>query len=585
MSTTGVRQAAVGARTAGLERRFGDPADPANPLGWAQFLRAAGRGEPLAGAERMLDAYGLNAEFVPRALGGRFDGPDGLGRVMRAVFRRDASLGLGYGMTSFLAAAVVWAAGSDEQRAEVASVLLAGGRLSSVYPEFSRGNLFLSNGFTARTRHGGYLLDGTKSAVNNAGRAARLVVFARTPEHGPGRHTAFLLDPAQLPPGSWRLLPRRPTTGVRGCLVAGIEFTGCPVPADAVLGRPGEGTALARQVFPVTRAAGPSMALGCADTALRTAVAFAHRAAGGRPALCGSRDRRALTAAFADLLTGDCLALVAARAAHLIPVDSALYAAAAKYLLPSMLTETVYDLSVVLGAESYVATGPYGSFAQNLRDLPMIGLGHAGTAACQATIVQQLHRPAAPAVGGQPPCPTALFRVEDDPFAPPLHWDALALGTQTSGPDTLTASLEGLAREAVDAAAGEHRTLLAGLAGALVAEGHRLRERYRRLRDRAGGDALAGAGGCALADRYALVLAGAACLGVWRHGAGFPDAGAFAGRPEWPVAALRRIVRRLGAPVPALPRAVEDRLLHEVLARFEEGRSYDLHRTRLGGEE
>ena len=144
---------------------------------------------------------GLNAEFVPREFGGRLGRLDALARVMRAVFRRDASLGLGYGMISFLAAAVVWTSGSEAQRRAVARLLLNGGRLCSAYPEPARGNAFLRNGFTAARDGDGFVLDGRKEALANVCRASSLVVFARTKERGPGGHTAFLLDLPELAPG------------------------------------------------------------------------------------------------------------------------------------------------------------------------------------------------------------------------------------------------------------------------------------------------------------------------------------------------------------------------------------------------
>ena len=59
-------EAAVVGRVADLERRFGDPWDPANELGHAQILAAELRQVPQEAAEALLDAVRLNAEFVPR---------------------------------------------------------------------------------------------------------------------------------------------------------------------------------------------------------------------------------------------------------------------------------------------------------------------------------------------------------------------------------------------------------------------------------------------------------------------------------------------------------------------------------------
>ncbi|MFK8849740.1 acyl-CoA dehydrogenase family protein [Streptomyces sp. Ac-502] len=382
-------------RVARLERGFGDPDDPGNPLGAAQFVRADAGRRLLPAAEALLDGFRLQAEIVPEELGGRLGRLDVLARVLRAVFRRDAALGLACGTGPYLAAAAVWAGGSARQRHRTADLLLSGGRMACAYPQPAEGNAFLHNGFTASPDGAGYLLDGRKEALNNAARAASLLLFARVDEPGGSGHRAFLIDAPQADAPGFRLLPRRSTTGVRGCLVHGLEFTRYPVTADRQLG-PGTGTGtgtgaeLAARAFPVIRSTGPSMALGCADTTLRTAVAFAR--ARGRASVRAPRTRQALQDAFSDLLLCDALALVATRAAHLLPRESATLSAVVKYLLPMFLTETAYDLSAVLGAESYARQGAYAAFQKALRDLPMIGLGPAGSAASRAAVADLLSR-------------------------------------------------------------------------------------------------------------------------------------------------------------------------------------------------
>lgn len=76
-----------------LEQRLGDPFDDANPVGFAALLRADERGEMCAAGERALDEHGLNADFVPIALGGRLSRIDDLVAALRAVYRRDPAWG------------------------------------------------------------------------------------------------------------------------------------------------------------------------------------------------------------------------------------------------------------------------------------------------------------------------------------------------------------------------------------------------------------------------------------------------------------------------------------------------------------
>ncbi|MFE3140647.1 acyl-CoA dehydrogenase family protein [Streptomyces scopuliridis] len=566
-------------RAADLERRFGAPGDPDNPLGADRVLAADDARVLLPEAERMLDDFGLAAEFVPASLGGRLESLDGLARVARTVFRHDPALGAGYGLTAFPAAVAVWLAGAPEQRHGTARRLLDGGRICAAYPEPTRGNAFLRNDFTAVRDGDGFVLDGGKTAFNNVARAGSLVVFARTngqetsTSTNSGSGSAFLLDLQDLPPDGFRMLPRRATVGLPGCSIGGIEFLDCPVPSTALLGGFGDGTALAAHATLITRAVQPSMTLGCADTALRTAVAFASASrAGRRSRLRTPRVDTVLTGAFADLLMCDSLALAASRAAHLRPRASIVYSAVTQYLLPRVLTETVQSLSAVLGSESYATGGTLGLFRRTVRDLPMIGLGHAGSAVCLADVVARLPELSGAWRGGDE-APAALFRTEPGPlpscFGPPPHAAA-------PPGDPLAATVRAAAAEWADSGRADGR-LLAVLTRALAAELERLRAWCAGAHPT--DPARHGAPGYAVADRYATVLAGAACLGVRRHRS--PGEDPFLDDPAWLVTVLARVLRRLGVPSPAPGSGIRDRLLGEVVSRFDGARGYDLYATRV----
>ncbi|MEV5341276.1 acyl-CoA dehydrogenase family protein [Streptomyces sp. NPDC052676] len=569
-NTVDSSEAAVQERIARLEHDFGDLDDPGNPLGAEQFLAADERRELLPAAERLLDAFGLNAEFVPTELGGRLDRLDALARVLRAVFRRDAALGLGYGLTSYLAAVVVWAGGTPRQRRDTADLLLTDGRMACAYPEPPQGNDFLRNRLTALPDGDGYRLSGRKEALNNAARAGALVLFAHTPDG----LSAFLAPGPAHPDGqSPRLLPRRPTVGVRGCAIQGLAFDGHRLDAGRLLGPVGGGARLAELVFPLTRSAGLSMALGCADTALRTATAFArsHRSR-SRASLHSGRTRTALVNAFADLMVCDCLSLVATRAAHLLPRESRTLGAVAKYLLPTILTETMDDLSIVLGSEAYAAGGSYGIFRKTARDLPMIGLGSAGASASRTAIVAQLLRLPLLAGGGTEEI-AGLFR----PFDARLPACRPADNEPPPDRDSLLGSLEEAARDAAAGWSGEFAGPLEEAAAVLVAHARALREGCEELAARPAGSPVSPRA-YALADRYALLVAGAACLGVWRHR---PERG-FLADPVWAAMALTRIACRLDKAAGRAPAAGLDRMLVELLHRFDDARSYDLYATAIG---
>jgi alkylation response protein AidB-like acyl-CoA dehydrogenase len=559
-------------RPAALETLLGDPEDDTNPLGTARALAADAAGELHAEAEAALDRFGFNAEFVPSRLGGRLDRLDVLVRMLRPVFRRDIALGLGYGATTFVSAVNLWLAGSPGQQRAAADLLLNNGRLTLANPEFAHGNALARNGFRARAVPGGFRLNGVKAVINNGDRSAAAVVFARTAE-GTGRdYSALLVDLGGAPPGAVSRLDRKRLSGVPGCRMTGLRFDDCPVPGSALLGPAGGGVELALRAFQVTHSVMPSVLVGIGEAALRTVVGYARQEK-LFPYVGGRRPHAAevLGNALTDLLIADCLALTAVRAVHVLPDQTSVYAAALKYLLPTLLDDLTRELSVVMGRWSYIPQGRFGIFAKHIRDMRVLNQGRAAAIACQATIVPQLHVLARHSWYRDGTAPAALF----DPYAglPPLDVDRLVLA---SGHDSVSAELVAAAEEldAGSPVAAVARDLCRLLAGELEL----LRAQCRAL----AAEAPAGhdARGLVLADRYVVLLAAAACVGVHRHGAhraGLPA------DPAWLAVALSRLAGRLGLAGPPVPPECGARLTDEVFARFAEHRGYDLFGTLPGG--
>ncbi|ORT56558.1 acyl-CoA dehydrogenase [Streptomyces sp. CB03238] len=562
-----------------LERAFGPLEDPGNPLGQDALLHADSLRTVLPEAEKVLDDHGFNAEFVPVEHGGRLDRLDVLGRVLRPVFRRDASLGFGYGLNCFFAATPVWTAGDHAQRELAARLLLEGRRLAVVRHEMGHGNDFHRDEFRAvPTGDGGYVLNGSKSVIANASRAAGLVVFALTDkDDAAGRsHSVLLLDRGRLPADRITGTGRHSTSGMRSAEFGGLKVTDCPVPAEALIGRPGDGYELSLRSSLVVRGLIPSIVLAGADTALRTVMRFAvRRRPDGRSSLDVRHVRSVLTGAFLDLLLSDCLALVATRALHLLPRQMSAYAAAAAYIAPKIVTEAMDEMSAVLGGESFAEDGTYGMFQKQLRDLPVTSLGHAGSAGRQVSILPQLPFFARHAWFADPEPPPALFR--PDGGLPPLDLAAPALlGDGDPLAATLVACTDRLETMAVSARHQDCLGALRFLVRRLTTELDELRTLFIRITpgDRA---ALASPRSFSLADRYTLVLAAAACLGVWQE----QRDGTFLADPAWPTATLYRTCGRLGLPLPDRPEESERRVLAEALARLSGRRSYDLYGSAL----
>ncbi|CAL9645135.1 MULTISPECIES: acyl-CoA dehydrogenase [Streptomyces] len=561
------------ARAARLEALLGDPYEPANPHGLRALFDADGRRTPPPDTEALLDEEGWAAEFVPAAYGGRLTRADLLARALRPVFRRDVALGFGHGITSMFATGAVWAAGDERLRHEVAALLLGGGRATILHHELAHANAILRDEFTARPAPGGgHRLYGRKDVVINASRADAHVVYARTDAaRGPRSHSVFLLDPARAAPGTMRHLPRVETSGMRGALFSGLEFEGRAVPGDTLVGGLGDGVALALRTFQVNRSVICGVVTAAADTVLHSAV---RAATTGRAGPVARRWHKPLTGVFADLLACDAMATVALRALGLLPGRAHVCAAAVKYVVPDLLREDLEELAAVLGGRGYDLDSPeYGALDKLVRDLPVAGLGHAGTASCQAVIVPQLRTLAETAWFAEEEPPPELFRPGAE--LPALDFRTLGIA---GGGDFMAASLAGsAARLAAGRAVGGQIGALAELAEAFVAELRALRETCRTLPPY-GSRGLADPAVCVLSDRYSLLVGAAAVLGVWE---GQDGTDPFLADPAWAVLALSRLGARLGVPVPDLPDGCVRQVLDELIRRYRSGLGCDLDATVL----
>jgi alkylation response protein AidB-like acyl-CoA dehydrogenase len=518
----------------------------------------------------MLAESGLGAEFVPAEYGGLLTRADLLAKVLRPVFRRDVALAFGFGITSLFATSAVWAAGTGQQRAATAGLLLNRGRATIVHHEIAHANIILRDEFTAAPAPGGYLLNGRKDVIINAERADAYVLYARTdPARSPRSHSVLLLDPARL--DSLRHLPRVRTPGMRGCLFSGLDFADCAVGGDALVGRPGEGVALALRTYQVNRCLIAGTVVAAADTVLRSAV---RTVTTGRSHAVSRRWHKPLAGVFADLLACDSMATVSLRALSLLPDRTHVLAAAVKYVVPDLLRENLEELATVLGSRGYEpGSREYGALDKLVRDLPVAGLGHAGTASCQAVIVPQLRALAERAWFAEDEPPPELFRTGAD--LPALDYRLLSIA---GGGDFMAASLLGsAARLAGIRSVGGQLAVLADLAEAFVTELRALREACRTM-PAVGPGILTDPAVCVLSDRYALVLAAAAVLGVWE---GQDGSDPFLATPAWAVLALSRIGDRLGLPVPELPEGCVGTVLEELVHRLRTGRSFDLDATVL----
>ncbi len=175
--------------------------------------------------------------------------------------------------------------GTDEQKekylARVASGELVG---AFALTEEDAGSDAANVQTTAAKKDGGYVFNGHKLYVTNAGLAGLFLVVARTsPEAGGKGLSCFLME--RDTPG-FTVGERFDGMGMCALDVRRLEFENCEVPADALLGAEGEGLKIALASLDGSRIGVAAQAVGIGQQAFNEAKRYAgEREQFGRPIL------------------------------------------------------------------------------------------------------------------------------------------------------------------------------------------------------------------------------------------------------------------------------------------------------------
>ena len=151
---------------------------------------------------------------------------------------------------------------------------------------------------TARREGDGYLLDGSKRFITNAGVASLYTVFAKTdPDAGHSGISAFVVD-ADTP--GFDVTRLEPKMGIAGSTTGELVFDGAHVPAANLLGAEGDGFKIARRILDRSRPGVAAQGLGIAQGATDYALEYARtRETMGKPIA----EHQLIAAKLADMET------------------------------------------------------------------------------------------------------------------------------------------------------------------------------------------------------------------------------------------------------------------------------------------
>jgi alkylation response protein AidB-like acyl-CoA dehydrogenase len=190
-------------------------------------------------------------------------------------------------------------AGTDEQKARYLPRLASGEWLPAyALTEPGSGSDSAAMRTEARREGDGYVLNGSKRFITNAGVAELYTVFAKTdPGAGHAGISAFLVEASA--PG-FEVGRIEPKMGIKGSTTGEIFFNDCRVPADNLLAEEGEGFAIAMRVLDRSRPGIGAQGLGLAQGATDYALEYARgRETFGRPIA----EHQLVSAKLADMET------------------------------------------------------------------------------------------------------------------------------------------------------------------------------------------------------------------------------------------------------------------------------------------
>jgi alkylation response protein AidB-like acyl-CoA dehydrogenase len=376
-----------------LEDALGSPKIASNLLSYEKVIALDEFSKFPVEQANLLFKLGIQKYFVPSESGGYLESFEELSYIFRSIFRRDITLGLGFGVTTFMAVIHIYLFGSAELKKRITNIILNGNTISVAYHEKEHGSDLMDNELNAFIHDDrSYKIFGKKWLINNIETSEGYTVFARTSSQGGGRgFSLFFVEKNKIHPTELIFMPKIKTHGVKGCRIAGIEFRDTQVLPSDVIGKIGEGVELTLKGFQVTRTLLPGMSIGAADTALRCVIDFSNnRHLYGNKITEIPHVYETLTDAYIQLLICDCISTASARCLHVITEQMSVISAITKFSVPKTIQALLKHLSVILGARNYLRDGPYAIFQKIIRDYPIVSLGHSSDVICVNTILPQL---------------------------------------------------------------------------------------------------------------------------------------------------------------------------------------------------
>jgi acyl-CoA dehydrogenase family member 9 len=195
-----------------------------------------------------LGEAGLLGLYVPEEYGGQGLTQTGYARVFETFTQIDATLSIVLGVHQSIGYKGIVLFGTEEQKERFLPDLCAGRKLAGfalTEPE-AGSDAYGIQSRAVQQPDGSWVLNGEKRYIGNGGKGDVFTAFARCEIDGKDRHIALILEKGMK---GFDVGERFDTMGLRGNDLRRLYFKDVRVPAENVLGEPGEGFKIAMQIL------------------------------------------------------------------------------------------------------------------------------------------------------------------------------------------------------------------------------------------------------------------------------------------------------------------------------------------------
>src|SRR5256885_5801984 len=220
---------------------------------------------------RELGERGLLGLYVPREYGGAGLTQTGYCRVSEEFAQIDGTLSVVMGVHQSIGMRGIVLLGTDEQKPRFLPAFASGRKLAGfALTEPNAGSdAYHLESRAVRQPDGSWKLNGEKRYIGNGSKGDVFVTFARAEVDGEDRHIALILEKGME---GFEVGERFDTMGLRGNDLRRLHFKDVRVPAENVLGEPGDGFRIAMEILNNGRIGLGSGSVGAAKWLLDRAI-------------------------------------------------------------------------------------------------------------------------------------------------------------------------------------------------------------------------------------------------------------------------------------------------------------------------